>query len=108
MLTELTEHRLAWSLQHMSSARIFCHQVLAGFVFADSPSCGSPEQVLGGEANSRSGGRSSAHVGDPPQRVDDLLLVGHVMQAELHPLLVGELHGTWTAQGQVINSSTNQ
>lgn len=42
-----------------------------------------PEQVLGGVADGVSGGRSSTHVGDPPQSVDSVVFGGVVEQAEL-------------------------
>lgn len=57
----------------------------------------SPEQVLGGVADGRPGGRSSAHVGDPPQGADGVLFAGVIEQAELQPLVVGELDRTCSA-----------
>lgn len=53
-----------------------------------------PEQVLGGVADSRSGGRSSTHVGDSSQGLHGVLLGGVVKQTELQPLIVGELDRT--------------
>lgn len=59
--------------------------------------CVLPEQVLRGVGDGGAGRRSSAHVGDPPHGVDGVLFVGVVKQAELQPLIVGELHRTWTS-----------
>lgn len=55
-----------------------------------------PEQVLGGVADGGSSGCSSAHVVDPLQGIHGLVFIRVIKQAELQPLIVGELHRTWT------------
>ena len=67
-----------------------------------------PVQVLGGVGDGCSGGRSSTHVRDTPQGVDGGIFGGVVEQAELHPLVVGELHGTWTSNTQSVSQSDHQ
>lgn len=57
-----------------------------------------PEQVLGGVADSRPGGRSSTHVRDSSQGIHGVLLGGVVKQTKLHPLIVGELDCTCKQQ----------
>ncbi len=67
-----------------------------------------PEQVLGGVADGSSSGRSSTHVGDRPQSVDGVVFGWMVSQAELQPLIIGELHCTWTAtHSQSANQHVN-
>lgn len=92
-------------IQEYHQPYLFIIKTWLSFLMEENKCSVVPEQVLRGVGDGCSGGCSSTHVSDLLQSIEGILLVLMVRQAKFQPLIVGELHRTWTSNTQSVSQS---